>query len=320
MDYTIGIVIPVYNGALTIGNLVDKLNTLLPYKNKKIILVNDGSTDNSHEVCLKKAEQYHDIVTYLSLSKNFGEHNAVMAGLNHVDADYIVIMDDDFQNPPDEVEKLINTTIEGGYDVTYSYYKEKKHSLFRNIGSKFNDIVVTFLLDKPHDLYLSSFKCMNRFTVKEVIKYKGPFPYIDGLILRVTRNIGKVMVRHNEREITRSNYTFKKLILLWMNMFVNFSITPLRISTALGLFMAFTGAIMGIYAFIDKIFFSSNPLGWASIMVAVITFSGVQLLIIGLIGEYLGRLFLTENMTPQYVVKNIWNLRKVEEKNRNMSI
>ena len=314
MDYSIGIVIPVYNGALTIGNLIDKLIALLPYKNKKIILVNDGSTDNSHEVCLKKAEQYPDIITYLSLSKNFGEHNAVMAGLNYADTDYVVIMDDDFQNPPDEVEKLINTTIDGGYDVTYSYYEEKKHTFFRNFGSKFNDIVATFLLDKPPNLYLSSFKCINRFTVNEVIKYKGPFPYIDGLILRVTRNIGKVMVRHEERQINRSNYTLRKLIHLWLNMFVNFSVIPLRISTVLGLFMAFIGAIMSIYVFIDKVFISSNPLGWSSIMVAVITFSGVQLLIIGLIGEYLGRLFLTGNMTPQYVIKNIWNLRRVEEK------
>ena len=314
MDYSIGIVIPVYNGALTIGNLIDKLIALLPYKNKKIILVNDGSTDNSHEVCLKKVEQYPHIVTYLSLSKNFGEHNAVMAGLNYADTDYVVVMDDDFQNPPDEVEKLINVAVEGGYDVIYSYYEEKKHTFFRNLGSKFNDIVATFLLDKPPNLYLSSFKCINRFTVNEVIKYKGPFPYIDGLILRVTRNIGKVMVRHEERQINRSNYTLRKLIHLWLNMFVNFSVIPLRISTVLGLFMAFIGAIMSIYVFIDKVFISSNPLGWSSIMVAVITFSGVQLLIIGLIGEYLGRLFLTGNMTPQYVIKNIWNLRRVEEK------
>ena len=122
------------------------------------------------------------------------------------------------------------------------------------------------------------------------------------------------MVRHEERQINRSNYTLRKLIHLWLNMFVNFSVIPLRISTVLGLFMAFIGAIMSIYVFIDKVFISSNPLGWSSIMVAVITFSGVQLLIIGLIGEYLGRLFLTGNMTPQYVIKNIWNLRRVEEK------
>ena len=314
MDYSIGIVIPVYNGALTIGNLVDKLIALLPYKNKKIILVNDGSTDNSHEVCLKKAEQYPDIITYLSLSKNFGEHNAVMAGLNYADTDYVVIMDDDFQNPPDEVEKLINTTIDGGYDVTYSYYEEKKHTFFRNFGSKFNDIVATFLLDKPPNLYLSSFKCMNRFMVNEVIKYKGPFPYIDGLILRVTRNIGKVMVRYEERQINRSNYTLRKLIHLWLNMFINFSITPLRISTVLGLFMAFIGVVMSIYILIDRIFYSNTPLGWTSLMIAIITFSGVQLFIIGLIGEYMGRLFLTENMTPQYVIRNISNFTIPKEK------
>ena len=175
-------------------------------------------------------------------------------------------------------------------------------------------MVATFLLDKPANLYLSSFKCINRFTVNEVIKYNGPFPYIDGLILRVTRNIGKIIVRHDERQESRSNYTFKKLILLWLNMFINFSITPLRISTVLGLFMASFGIVVGFYIIIDKIFYSGSPLGWASLMVAIITFSGVQLFIIGLMGEYLGRLFLTENMTPQYVIRNISNFTIPKEK------
>ena len=315
MDYTIGIVIPVYNGSLTVGNLVDKLMDILPYRNKRIILVNDGSVDDSHEICLKKAGQYPDAVTYLALSKNFGEHNAVMAGLNYVDTDYVVIMDDDFQNPPEEAEKLINAAIDGGYDVTYSYYKEKRHSFIRNLGSRFNDMVATFLLNKPHNLYLSSFKCINRFTVNEVIKYKGPFPYIDGLILRVTKNMGKIMVRHDERWNSRSNYTLKKLIHLWLNMFVNFSVVPLRISIVLGFLMAFIGAMMTTYVLVERIFYSGPPLGWASLMIALITFSGIQLFIIGLMGEYLGRLFLTENKTPQYAVRNVFGAIFSKKKN-----
>lgn len=187
----ISIVIPVYNGAKTIKPLVEALEEELAQKyDMEVALVNDGSlSDNSSEVCTDIALN-NSKVKFLDLSLNFSEHNAVMAGLNYCTGEAAVIIDDDFQNPPSEIIKLVDKLNEG-YDVAYSYYKKKEHHFLRNLGSQFNNIVVTALLRKPRDLYLSSFKAINRFVIDEVVKYKGPYPYIDGLILRFTRNYGR---------------------------------------------------------------------------------------------------------------------------------
>jgi glycosyltransferase involved in cell wall biosynthesis len=312
MDYRkfkLSIVIPVYNSQQTIGRLVDELIENLKDYNFEIILVNDYSKDNSHEICVQKCEKYPGIIRYMRLSRNFGEHNAVMAGLNHVVGDYAIIMDDDFQNPPEDVVKMISYMLKNKFDVLYTYYEEKKHGWFRNIGSLFNDRVATLLLNKPNDLYLSSFKCINRFLINEIKKYCGPYPYIDGLILRVTQNIGKVKVGHEERTNGRSNYTLRKLIALWMNMFINFSIVPIRISFFLGLALTSFGFMLVFYFFVDMYILNPEgewPPGWASLLVCIITFSGAQLMSLGLIGEYIGKLFLTDNGTPQFIVSEYY--------------
>ncbi len=302
----LSIVIPIYQGARTIGNLTDELVAKLKSHTLEIILINDGSTDSSHDICLSLFKKYGPTIKYICLSRNFGEHNAVLAGLNHATGEYVVIIDDDFQNPPEEIEKLVEKAISDRLDVVYSYYAKKEHSLFRNMGSGFNNLVASYLLNKPRDMYLSSFKCMNRFVVGEVIRYKGPFPYIDGLIWRSTRNIGKVLVRHEKREEGRSGYTLQKLIRLWMNMFVNFSIYPLRMSTFLGVILSAIGAVLSVLLIIDKILHPDIPMGITSILVAILIFSGVQLVMLGLIGEYLGKLFMVNNQTPQYVVRHIF--------------
>jgi len=307
----ISIVIPVYNGAATIEKLVESLFSVLGSHNLEIILVNDGSRDSSDKVCQNLYQKYPAGMTYLNLSRNFGEHNAVMAGLNYASGEYVVIMDDDFQNPPEEVLILVNEGVNKKYDIVYSYYKTKKHHWIRNLGSKFTNWVSNFLLDKPKDLYLSSFKCLSRFTVNEIIKYRGPYPYIDGLALRCTRNIGKVMVTHEKRMAGRSGYTFAKLISLWLNMFINFSVLPLRLSTLLGLCFSFFGVLLSGMVVIDKIYHPNIPIGIPSILIAVLIFSGVQLFILGLLGEYIGRLFLSSNQTPQYVLRDIF---RVEDK------
>lgn len=301
---TLSVVIPVYNGAGTIGRLVETLVEHLSRRYElEIVLVNDGSRDDSHAVCQTLRQRYGSLVTYLRLAKNFGEHNSVLAGLNHVTGDYAVILDDDFQNPPEEIEKLIDTAVNGSYDVVYSYYTEKRHSWLRNLGSRFTNAVASSLLDKPRDLYLSSFKCLNRFLVREVVKYTGPYPYLDGLILRSTSSIGTVLVRHDPRTEGRSGYTLRKLVGLWLNMFVNFSILPLRMSTLLGFVFSGVGAFWSVWMVIEKLVNPGIPMGITSILVAVFTFAGIQLLIIGLIGEYLGKLFLSMNQTPQYVIR-----------------
>lgn len=304
------ILIPVYNGAVTIGPLVSRLIDVYGPTDLQIVLVNDGSRDNSDEVCLGLAKGHPSIVTYLNLARNFGEHNAVMAGLNHAVGDHVVIMDDDFQNPPEDVAALVDEAKRHNHDVVFSYYARKEHSLFRNLGSAFNNWVASMMLDKPRDLYLSSFKCMNRFLVNEVIKYKGPFPYVDGLILRCTRRFGRVQVQHNKRAEGRSGYTFRKLVRLWLNMFVNFSVLPLRMSSVLGMIFGLLGAVLSVFVVLEKLSHPEIPIGWPSLVVVVMVFSGIQLLILGLIGEYLGRLFLSQNQTPQYVVRDAQNARE----------
>ncbi len=299
----LSIVIPVYQGSDTIGTLTDQLVEKLKSYELEIVLVNDGSTDTSHNMCIALFKKYGDIVKYICLARNFGEHNAVMAGLNHVTGDYSVIIDDDFQNPPEEIIKLVEKAEDKKCDVVYSYYERKQHSVLRNLGSSFNNLVASCLLNKPRDLYLSSFKCMNRFIVNEVTKYRGPFPYIDGLVWRSTRNIDKVLVRHDPREEGKSGYTLRKLVRLWTNMFVNFSIYPLRMSTFLGIFLSILGLVFSILLVIDKLYHPEIPIGITSILVAILIFSGVQLVMLGLIGEYLGKLFLTDNQTPQYVIR-----------------
>jgi len=307
----ISIVIPVYNGEKTIGELVDKLVQDLSMLNFEIILVNDYSNDNSEKECLLIQKRYNTIVSYFSLTKNVGEHNAVMAGLNNGTGDYIAIMDDDFQNPPEEVIKLIKEAQQNDYDVVYSYYEIKKHSFFRNLGSWFNDKVANVLLNKPKDLYLSSFKVINRFTVNEIIKYESPYAYIDGLILQITDNIGKVKVEHRERREGRSNYTFRKLVSLWLNMFTGFSIIPLRGSIYLGFLFSFIGVGYALFTIVEKLIVPGEVPGYASLMVVVLIFSGVQLISVGIIGEYIGRIFIAQNKKPQYIIKNRY-LRREE--------
>ena len=209
----LSICIPVYNGADTIGKLVEKLQETFKIYEVEIVMANDGSRDNSSEVCQKLVENYSNC-RFIDLRRNNGEHNAVMCTLNYCTGDYAVIIDDDLQNPPEEILKLLEE-IQKGYDVVYSKYHQKKHHWFRNFGSKINDIFATWLLEKPKNLYLCSFKIINRAVINEIIKYKGPFPYIDGLILRCTSNISSVFVQHNARTSGKSNYTLSKLIHLW---------------------------------------------------------------------------------------------------------
>ncbi len=300
----ISVVVPVYNGAETVPKLIEQLDKhLRPQNSLELILVNDGSTrDNSDEVC-EVAAQQNDWIVYIELSTNFGEHNAVMAGLNHCTGDYVVIMDDDLQNPPHEVIRLVDELDRGDYDVVFSYYKKKQHGMSRNLGSAFNNLIASYVLKKPRDLYLSSFKCISRSVVKQVIKYDGPYPYIDGLILRSTTRYGRLEVEHYSREAGRSGYSLRKLVGLWLNMFTNFSILPLRIASAIGLLLATLSGFAGIVVIIEKIMNPDLATGWASIFVALLFMSSVQLLAIGLMGEYLGRVLMKLNNIPQFVVR-----------------
>lgn len=303
-EYLLSIVIPVYNGAATIGNLVDELVRLPIEGGHEIVLVNDGSRDESATVCESLAEKYSTPITFVNLARNFGEHNAVMAGLHHTRGEYVITMDDDMQNPPSEVIKLFNYARSSGRDVVYTFFQNKEHDSFRNFGSWLTNRAADMLLDKPKGFYLSSFRCMNAFVVEQICQYTGPFSYIDGLILQITQNIDTIEVVHLPRRIGSSNYTLRKLIHLWLNMFVNFSITPLHISTILGIALSVMGILGAIEVTVEYLVWGA-PRGYGTIVCIILIFSGVQLFILGLIGEYIGRLHLTSNRKPQFVIRNV---------------
>lgn len=306
----LSILIPVYNSGKTISYLCETLvDSFVDKFELEILLVNDGSTDGSDEICRKMQERYQDVITYIKLSKNFGEHNALMAGLNYVTGDYCVTMDDDLQNPPEEINKLIEK-IQKGYDVVYACPESREYNLFRKIGSAFNDKVANIILKKPSNLYLSSFKIMNRFIVNEIIKYTGQSPYVDGAILRVTENIGKVRVRHENRKAGQSGYTLGRLISLWGNMVVNFSLLPIRIVGIVGFILALIGMLYGTYKALDDFYVFGKLTEFEILMSLNMFFRGLLLLAVGVLGEYVGRIYLSINSDPQFVVRNIYSSRK----------
>ena len=299
----LSIVIPVYNGAGSIERLVHELSRLHMPDGVELVLVNDGSADDSWKVIQRLCAAAPMPIVAIDLARNFGEHNAVMAGYAAASGAYIINIDDDFQNPPSEVVKLYeHAKCNPELDVVYTRYEEKHHSLFRNLGSRFNDMMARFMIDKPKGLYLSSFRCINRFLRDRVVQYTGPYPYIDGLILENTRRIGRLTVQHAPRTEGKSGYTLRKLIRHWLMMFVNFSVMPLRISSFIGAMFSVVGFVMAMVAVYER-FFKDTPQGWASIVSVVLVFAGIQLLTLGLIGEYLGRLYLMHRGKPQYAVR-----------------
>jgi len=303
----LSIVVPVYNGAATVGELVAALRALEIDGGLEIVLVVDGSPDNSLDVCKKLTAEPGPPVTVLSLSRNFGEHNAVMAGLARARGAFSITMDDDLQNPPGEVKRLFEYARDHDYDAVYTYYGEKKHAAWRNLGSRFTNWCADRLIDKPRGLYLSSFRCVSGFVREHISSgYEGPYPYVDGLIFQVTQNVGRLQVDHLPRIEGRSNYTLARLFRLWLSMFLNFSVMPLRFATLFGIAFGTLGALAAIIVVAEAISDHHPPQGWASLMVAVLVLAGVQLIVVGLIGEYLGRMFLAVNRKPQYLVRHVF--------------
>jgi len=300
----LSVVVPVYNGAATVGELVHALAGLDVPGGLEIVLVNDGSPDTSDAVCRHLVATVDVPITYVEHARNYGEHNAVMTGLRHARGAFAITMDDDLQNPPEEVLRLFLHCRDGNYDVVYTRYAEKQHAAWRNLGSRFANRVADLLIDKPKGLYLSSFRCMSRLVIDGVTRYEGPFPYIDGLIMQVTQRIGTLEVRHLPRAQGRSNYTLKRLVNLWLNLAFNFSLLPLRLAVLLGLAMGVIGGIGGVYV-IGEALFGNPPEGWASTMVVVLLLAAAQFVILGIMGEYLGRTFQTGNRKPQGLVRAV---------------
>ncbi|SOY30121.1 Undecaprenyl-phosphate 4-deoxy-4-formamido-L-arabinose transferase [Acetatifactor muris] len=305
----ISFVIPCYRSEQTLEQVVteirEKMNTMKQYQ-YDIFLVNDCSPDNTRDVIRKLCEE-DGKVKGIDFARNFGQHSALMAGLRYSDGDYVVCLDDDGQTPADEVDRLLEK-LEEGFDAVYARYEHKQHSGFRNLGSKMNERMTRTMLGKPADLYISSYFAVKRFVVEDMIRYENSYPYVIGLVLRATKNIANVPVNHRERSVGTSGYTLKKLFSLWFNGFTAFSVKPLRIATALGAISAVAGFLYGIYTIIKRFLNPDVPMGFSSTMAAIVFFGGMMMLMLGLIGEYIGRIYISLNNSPQYVIREKMNL------------
>lgn len=300
----VSFVIPCYRSEKTLPGVVEEIREamqkLTDYR-YDIFLVNDCSPDDTFGTIKDLCKKY-DNITGINLAKNFGQHAALMAGLRKSDGDIVVCLDDDGQTPANEVDKLLNAIKEGS-DVVYAQYGQKKHSAFRNFGSWVNDIMTRVMLQKPKELHITSYFAAKRFVVDSMLQYENCYPYVIGLVLRATKNITNVPVKHRSREEGTSGYTMKKLFGLWFNGFTAFSIIPLRIASAIGTVCATGGFIYGIYTIIKKLVNPDVPVGFSSMMAAVVFIGGMLMIMLGLIGEYIGRIYISINNSPQYVIK-----------------
>lgn len=305
MSVALSFVIPTYRSAETIAQVVRDIEGLSIEGGHEIILVNDGSGDRTGDVCRDLVARARIPITYIEHARNYGEHNAVLTGWRHAAGAHIVNLDDDGQNPPAEAVRLWEEARRTGLDVIFGHYVEKKHSIWRNLGSRFTNRMTDWALDKPHGFYLSSFRCVTAFVASEVVSYAGPYPYIDGLLLQVTQRIGSIEVRHESRQAGESTYTLKRLVRLWLSAWINFSVLPLRVATVLGLVLAAIGLVALAIVFVLWLRNVGPSYGFGWLMSALLVFSGTQLVLLGLIGEYVGRMFLTVNQRPQAVVRQV---------------
>lgn len=308
----VSFVIPCYRSERTLKKVVEEIRDAMAscrdageeYR-YEIILVNDCSPDRTFDViaglCGKDPR-----IKGINLAKNAGQHAALMAGFHYVRGDIVVCLDDDGQTPADEVDRLLDG-IRAGADVVYAKYEHKMHSVFRNMGSWLNEEMAKVMLGKPKDLYVSSYFAARRFVVEEMKRYTNAYPYVIGLVLRTTSNITNVTVHHREREIGTSGYTLGKLLGLWMNGFTAFSVKPLRVATAVGGSCAAAGFLYGIYTVIKKLVNPAVPMGFSSLMSAIVFLGGMTMAMLGLVGEYIGRMYISINNSPQYVVKETLN-------------
>lgn len=300
----ISFVIPCYNSEKTIESVIAEIENTVKTRGRdtyEIVLVNDCSKDNVWEK-IKNIARQNTHVKGICFSKNFGQHSALMAGYRKASGDIVVSLDDDGQTPADEVYSLIDK-LEEGYDVVYASYEHKKHSVARNMGTKLNNYMCEVLLGKPKNLMITSFFAAKKYVIDEIIRYENSYTYVPGLVLRTTRNISSVPVCHREREIGNSGYSFVKLVALWVNGFTAFSVTPLRVSMFMGMGSAVIGFIYLIYVVINKFINPSVPLGWSSTTAILLLLGGMILFVLGMIGEYLGRVYISLNNAPQYVVR-----------------
>ena len=297
----VSIVIPVYNSGQILPKLIEIIHHALVEFSFEILLVNDGSADNSWAVIQSLSEEYSELLG-IGLTCNYGQDNAIMAGLNYCSGDFVVVMDDDLQHSPYDIPKLLEKCLEG-YDVCYADYSDNKRQAFwKNMGSYLNNMQAEMLLGKPKNIYLSPFKIINRVIVDAMIRYENSYPYVDGLILRVTNSITQISVNHHNRYANNSNYSLSKSISVFLKHMTGFSVLPLRIASVMGFALSLIGLMLTGYYILN--YFQGNVIeGWTTLVVLELTIGGAILMSLGVIGEYIGRLYLGANKRPQFVVR-----------------
>lgn len=308
-------VIPCYRSERTIRTVVNELVETVktrPGTDYEIILVNDCSPDGVWNVICDICQKNSN-VHGISLARNFGQHAALMAGYRQCSGEYVISLDDDGQSSGNQLFRLVDA-LETGYDVVYADYPLKNESAFRLLGSHINSWMNEVMLEKPKDIVPNSYYIAKAFVIREIVKYENAFPYIDGLIFRVTKKIGKVDIIHRQREYGSSGYTLKKLVGLWLNGFTTFSVKPLRIATFCGVICACTGFLYGIIIVIQRLFDQTPIVGWSSMMAMILFIGGVIMMMLGMMGEYIGRIYICLNNSPQYVIREMINGSGATEK------
>lgn len=309
----VSIVIPCYNSENTIGKVVDlaveEFQKLSEYE-CEFVLVNDYSRDHTWQSIQRLAQKYPN-VKGINLAKNFGQHNAIMAGMQYTEGDLILGMDDDMQNHPSQIPAFLDK-IQEGYDIVFGVFRERKFSAFKNFTGAVSRFLLWHLLDRPKDIQMSSFWCCRRYVRDEVVKYDGYNIFLQVLFFRTTHNIANIEVEHYAREEGTSNYNFRKGLKLFLSC-LNFTVIPLRMATLFGTLFSGAGFIGALVVLIRKILDPTIAIGWSSLMCAMLVFFGISFLMLGIIGEYIGKLILNINKTPQYVIRDMANIEKTEK-------
>lgn len=299
------IVVPVFNSEGVVGTTVDRIVGFMRSEEHEfeVILVNDGSPDGSWGVARDKAREFPEVVA-IDLLHNYGQHVANLCGFSNATGDYVITMDDDLQNPPEEIGKLIDKAAEG-YDLVIGRFKEKRHSMTRRLGSRLVGMMNRRIFKAPKDLVLSNFRIIRKDVVDRVCAYKASYPYIPGLVVMFSSNRANVLVEHNRREVGRSNYNIFRIAKLVAEILFNFSSYPLRIVSGIGLVTALISFVLSVFYLISSLVLGTSVPGWATVVVLLSFFNGVILFVLGMMGEYLVRLINQVSRTDVYHVKEI---------------
>ena len=301
----ISCVIPCYHSVNTLEPVVRDIEKTLaarPELDYEIILVNDNPPDETWDLILRLSRE-NPRIHGVCFSRNFGQHSALMAGYRQVTGDIVVSLDDDGQNPPSEMFRLIDA-VDSTHDIVYADYPRKQHTRFRNLGSRMTNRMFTWMLNKPEELYLTSYWAAKRFVIDQMIRCESPFPFVDGLALQSTTRYASVPVDHLPRAEGESGYTIFSLFRLWLNAFTSFSVKPLRIATVTGSVSALAGVAVGLVLIVRKLILRDQiDAGWTSLVALMLLLFGILMIMMGLVGEYVGRIFITMNRSPQSIIE-----------------